>query len=109
MRVRKNTFFQFQDFRIRIMPSKRVTCTNNPRKCEYHTSFEFSVGDNAVLASLAVVVDEKKIHAIVQEKEEAFATYDDAIRYVILQFAWKRYQTTLLVDIYLSQISIQPC
>jgi hypothetical protein len=27
------------------------------------------------------VVDGKKIRAIVQEKEEAFGTYDDAIRY----------------------------
>jgi hypothetical protein len=49
--------------------------TVSPLEC----IFEFSVGDNAVLSSLAVVVEGKKIKASVQEKEEAFATYDDAI------------------------------
>jgi hypothetical protein len=44
--------------------------------------FEFSVGDSAVLSSLVVVVDEKTIRAEVQEKEEAFGVYDDAIRCV---------------------------
>lgn len=83
MHVRKNAIYQFQDFHHKIQLSKRLTCSDDHQKCEYQTSFEFSVGDNAVLASLAVVVDEKKIHAIVQEKEEAFAAYDDAIRYVI--------------------------
>ena len=53
------------------------------------TRFEFSVGDNAVLSSLAVVVEGKKIKASVQEKEEAFATYDDAIRYVNLLFSFE--------------------
>lgn len=33
-----------------------------------------------MLSTLAVVVDEKVIRAVVQEKEEAFGVYDDAIR-----------------------------
>lgn len=52
----------------------------------YLFSFEFNIGDNTVLSSLSVVVNDKTIRAKVQEKEEAFATYDDAIRCVLTRF-----------------------
>ena len=42
------------------------------------------MGDSSVLSGLTVVIGEKRIRAEIQEKEEAFATYDDAIRYVLL-------------------------